>query len=508
MALILSIPLKLASNTSLLRIMYGNRFRHNIHSGARFWALILADILTPSTGEILRFDTAATTKDASYWAAQRPVPLTPQEARDYNEKDSIIDAKHTKGYLDSAQHSNNRLLVLPYLIFGHSSTYRNGRDSVYYYPFIQTFFYNTVEGYGLNLEAKYTHALNDFTSYDVTPDVRYGFSNKIFTANINGDYNYDPFHNGKFFGGFGSDILDLNNVGTRSLYFNTLSTLLSERNYVKYYESQYVDFGFQREIANGVLWTASLTYANRTQLYNTSYNHLETFSDRQYTSNNPLMPDAPADDRSVLFPENKALTFYTAFQFTFDQQYISRPTATIYLPSKYPVVTVAYRQGVNNVFGSDVDYNFGSINIAQAHIPIGLIGYSSFQLTAGDFFNRSKLYFMDYYHFLGNQGTTFDPTYVGSFHFLPFYTFSTDNAFFEAHYQHNFSGTLLNGVTFLRKLKLDEIVGVNYLSEKGNPNYSEFYVGLQRLIFRVDYGMSYEGNKKYIQGIRIFYGIR
>ena len=115
---------------------------------------------------------------------------------------------------------------------------------------------------------------------------------------------------------------------------------------------------------------------------------------------------------------------------------------------------------------------------------------------------------MDYNHFLGNQGTTFDPTYVGSFHFLPFYTFSTDTRFIEAHYQHNFAGTLLKNIPFMRNLKLDEIIGANYLSEKANPNYSEFYVGVQRLIFRVDYGVSYEGNKRYLQGIRIFYGIR
>jgi len=460
------------------------------------------------TGEILKYDTAATTKDPAYWMANRPVPLTTREALDYNEKDSIASAKHTSAYLDSAQHSNNRLLVLPYLIFGHSSTYRRNTDSVYYYPFIQTFFYNTVEGYGLNLEAKYTHKVSDLKSYDVTPDLRYGFSNKIFTANINGEYNYDPFHNGRFFGGFGSDILDLNNVGTRSLYFNTLSTLLSERNYVKYYESQYINGGFEREIANGVLWTASLSYANRIQLYNTSFNHLETSADKQYTSNNPLMPNAPADDHSVLFPENQALTFSTSFKLTFDQQYVTRPTSKIDLPSKYPVVTVNYRQGINNVLSSDVDYKFVSLNIAQANIPIGIIGYSSFQVTMGNFFDADKIYFMDYNHFLGNQGTTFDPTYVGSFHFLPFYTFSTDTRFLEAHYQHNFAGTLLRNIPFMRNLKLDEIIGANYLTEKANPNYSEFYVGLQRLIFRVDYGVSYEGNKRYLQGIRIFYGIR
>jgi hypothetical protein len=460
------------------------------------------------TGEILRFDTAATTKDSSYWASNRPVPLTPQEARDYHEKDSLANMKRTKGYLDSLQHSNNRFLPIPYIIFGHTSTYKNGQDSVYLYPFINTLYYNTVEGYGLNLQARYTHKINDLQSYDITPELRYGVANKTFTANVNGEYNYDPFHNAKFFGGFGSAILDLNNVGTRSLYFNTLSTLLSERNFVKYYKSDYSDIGYQREIANGVLWTASLTYADRIQLFNTSFNHINTFKDRSYTSNNPLMPNAPADDKSILFPENKALTFYTSFRLTFDQQYITRPTGRIDLPSKYPVVTVAYRQGIDKLLGSDVNYNFASLNIAQNRIPIGLMGYSAFSFTAGDFFNRDKLYFMDYDHFLGNQGTTFDPTYVGSFHFLPFYTFSTDQGFIEAHYQHNFSGTLLNKFDFLRDLKLEEIVGANYLSEKANPNYSEFYIGIQRLIFRVDYGISFEGNKKYMQGFKIFYGIR
>jgi hypothetical protein len=261
-------------------------------------------------------------------------------------------------------------------------------------------------------------------------------------------------------------------------------------------------------LVNGVLWTASLTYSNRIQLYNTSFNHIETFSDRQYTSNNPLMPDAPADDHSQLFPNNQALTFFTSFRFTFDQQYITRPTGKVDLPSKYPTLTVNYRQGINNVLGSDVDYKFASLTVAQSYIPIGVIGYSAFQVTAGDFFDRDKIYFPDYNHFLGNQGTTFDPTYVGSFHFLPFYTFSTDKAFLEAHYQHNFSGSLLKDVPYLNNLKLDEIIGVNYLDEQGNYNYSEFYVGVQRLIFRIDYGISFEGNKKYMQGIKIFYGIR
>jgi hypothetical protein len=460
-------------------------------------------------GEVLKIDTSANIKPESYWVANRPVPLTPQESLYYHKKDSSDVIKQTRPYLDSLQHVKNNLVVIPYTVFGYTATSRDNKDSLYVYPFLQTVFYNTVEGYGINLKVRYSKTLPDFRSISLTPAIRYGFADNQFNANFHIKYNYDPFNAGNYFLDFGTDVLDLNNVGTRSNYFNTLSTLLSNNNYVKYYHAQFAGFGYQREIVNGVLWTTDLSYANRTQMYNISYNHIFVSKTRQYTSNNPLAPGGtPADDRSLLFPQNQALTFKTSFKITFDQQYITRPTGKIYLPSAYPTVTLNYRAGIPNVLGSDVNYNFTSLGISQDRMQLGLLGYSSFQLTAGTFFGSNKLYFMDYYHFLGNQGTTFDPTYVGSFHFLPFYTFSSNSKFFEAHYQHNFSGTLLNKVSFLRKFKLEEIVGANYLTEHNNPNYTEFYAGLQRLIFRIDYGVSYAGNKKYLQGIRIFYGIR
>lgn len=459
-------------------------------------------------GEVQRVDTADNTKSAAYWESVRPVPLTSQEARDYHKKDSVEALKLTKRYQDSIQHEKNEFNVLPYLIFGYSAANRSNKDSLYLYPFIETLYYNTVEGVGVNLKVKLSRTYDDNKAFSITPNIRYGFSNKLLSANLHTEYLNDPDHMGKFFAGFGTDILDLNNVGTRSLYFNTLSTLLSEQNFVKYYRSEFGNIGYQRELSNGVLWTSSLMYENRTQLFNTSFAHFSSPKGKRLTSNNPLTPDAPADDHTILFPQNQALIFNTSFRFTFDQQYITRPTGKVYLPSRYPVVTVNYRKGISGAFGSDVDYDFASLDISHAHIRIGLLGYSAFKVTAGDFFNRSKLYFMDYNHFLGNQGTTFDPTYVGSFHFLPFYTFSTSNAFLEAHYQHNFSGTLLGKIPFLGRFKLEEIIGANYLTEKGNPNYSEFYIGVQRLIFRVDYGISYAGNKKYLQGFRIFYGIR
>ena len=458
-------------------------------------------------GEIMRTDSSANSRDSAYWKSVRPVPLTTQENQDYIKKDRITALKQSLAYREATLHSKNQFNVIPYIPFGYTASNIDNRDSLYIYPFIQTLFYNTVEGLGLNLKARLSRNLDDQKKITITPDVRYGFSSKQLNANVNAEYLYDPWHRGKWFAGFGSDVLDLNNAGTRSLYFNTLSTLLSERNYVKYYHSQYAGLGFEHEITNGILWKAEINYANRTQLYNTSAYTFKTFDGRHLTSNNPLNPDAPTYDRSMLFPQNQALTFNTSFIITFDQQYLTRPTGKVLLPSAYPQVTLNYRKGIDGVFGSDVNYDFGSIQISQDHMPIGVIGYSAFKITAGSFFNQKKLYFMDYYHFSGNQGTTIDPS-IGSFHFLPFYTYSTTGGFLEAHYEHNFAGYIFNNIPLLRKLKLDEIFGANYLTENYNRNYTEVYIGVQRLIFRVDYGVSFDGSHKYMQGIRIFYGIK
>lgn len=461
------------------------------------------------TGEILHVDTAANIRSRAYWESARPVPLTYPEELKFKTKDSIENLKGYTSYLDSLQRINNRFRPLHYVKDGYLITNRNGSDSLYFPPLYQTVYYNTVEGWGLYLKAIYSRTYPDNRSLTISPVLRYGFADDLFSANLHMAYTYDQAHAGRFFAGFGSDLLDLNSLQTRSLYFNTLSTLLSEQNFVKYYRSEYGELGYQRELVNGILWTANASYAKRTQLYNVSFNHIFTYPDRPYTSNNPLAPEtAPANDRSQLFPQHDAFTVNTSLRFTFDQQYMTRPTGKVYVPSPYPVVTVNYRKGINGIFNSTVDYDFLSVDILQNHFPLGLFGYTSFKLTVGDFLNKRKLYFMDYQHFLGNQGTTIDPTNDGSFLFLPFYTFSTNSGFIEAHYQHNFSGVLFDNVPLLNRLKLEEIVGANYLGEKNNPNYYEFYVGIKRLVFGVDYVISYLGNKKYADGVKIYYGIR
>ncbi len=174
--------------------------------------------------------------------------------------------------------------------------------------------------------------MEDNRSLSISPVLRYGFSDKLFSANLHSAYTYSPEHAGKFFLDFGSDVPDLNSLGTYPLYFNTLFTLFIGQNDVKYYRSVFGKFGNQFELTNGILWTADLSYAQRTQLYNTSFDNIFTIGNKGYTSNNPLRPNAPENDHSVLFPQNRALIFNTSFRFTFEQQYITRPAGKFTCP--------------------------------------------------------------------------------------------------------------------------------------------------------------------------------
>ncbi len=458
-------------------------------------------------GEIMKITKEVNKKDSVYWKQNRPVPLTAEETKNYKFKDDTSGRKQTKFYLDSVERANNHFKILPFLIAGYTKNDRYDYTSIAFPAAYKQIHYNTVEGFALNLKATYTKSDEYRRDFSITPNIRYGFSNHLLSLNAEANYRYDPINQGTIFGKIGSDVLDLNNLGTQSLLINSLGTLLYNQNYVKLYRSEAVMAGTQREVTNGILLTGQLEYANHKQLYNTAM--LDKISQgNKLTSNNPLNPGA----ETQLFPEYQSLTFEASALFTFDQQYTTRPNGRFYEPSKYPQVRLNYRKAFS-ALGSEEDYDFGSVNIFQNRIRLGLYGYSSFLVSAGKFFSTKEIFYPDYNHFLGNQSLTFNPS-IEAFHFLDFYPYSTNTQYLEGHYEHNFSGFLLNKVPFMRKFKLEEIVGASYLTQqptvgsdtRAYNSYSEFYIGLQRFIFRVDYGIAYNAQKKIHQGFRIYYG--
>lgn len=452
------------------------------------------------TAEILKITKAVNKKDSLYWMNNRPIPLTEEEKEDYVRKDSIALRKTSKHYLDSLEKENNKFGIGKLIISGYSINNRYDKKYLYFDPLLTSVFFNTVEGVGLKYGVTYRKVLQEQRSFSIRPQVRYGFSNQMFTGNISGSYSYNPLKRATISASFGSDIADLNRYGSMSLRSNAINSLLFERNLSKFYKKEFANITSSREIADGLQATVSVDFARNSTLKNTN---LYTFKDRpdeEYTSNNPFTPTV----ETPLFPTHNALSISAGLTYTIGQKYTTTPYAKRYEESKYPRFNLSYRKGISGILNSDVDYDLLSFEIYQQTISAGLLGYSSFAVGAGKFLNNNVVYYPDSKHFRGNNSTLFPPN-LRKFRYLDFYQYATDRQYAEAHFEHNFAGFLINKIPLLRKLKLEEIVGINYLTQPDKKNYKELYFGVERFGFGVSYGYAYDGSKKVDQGFRITY---
>lgn len=452
------------------------------------------------TAEILKITKAVNKKDSAYWANNRPIPLTEEERKDYIKKDSIALRMQSKAYLDSVEKANNNFTPGKILVTSYQINDRYNKRSYTLDPLIQSLFYNTIEGFAIKYGVTYRKQYEQNKYLSIRPQARYGFANKHFTANVNAYYYYDPTKRAGINLGFGSEIADLNNYGTMSPLSNTLNTLFFERNYPKLYKRDFVTIGTQRELATGLQAAISLDYANNHALSNSTLYKFRDYEDREFTSNNPLNPT----DDAPFFPDYKSTAVTASLTYTIGQKYITRPDAKIYTEAKYPKLSLRYKKGLDGVFGSETDYDLITFEAYQERIGLGLFGYTSFVVGAGKFLNNNKLFYPDFKHFRGNNATFFPPN-LRKFRFLDFYQYSTNEHYFEAHLEHNFSGFILNKIPLLRKLKLEEVVGINYLTQPKKKNYTEYYFGIQRLLFGISYGFAFDNGRRVDQGFRFSY---
>ncbi len=454
-------------------------------------------------GEVFEIGKETARRDSVFWKTNRAVPLLPDEERYYHLFAAAEADKKNEHVKDSVKSgANNKFRLIPYFLknYEYHDPFRKIKITV---PSpLKMVFYNTVEGVSVDIKPQFFREFEQHKTLTIEPEARYGSSDRIFTFNTNINYRYNPAKQAAVYGNFGSDFLDLNNSGTLSLFLNSLSTLFTGNNYLKLYKSEFAMAGTQGEICNGVLLNGQIEYAYRESVINTSRYAIGKDS-TQLTSNNPLDPGSDVP----LFPNHQALTFAGSATFTFNQLYTINPDGKFIEPTKYPRLRFNYRKGLE-ILGSDVNYDFASIDFFQDMVRMGIYGYSSYFISIGKFFNSRALYYPDYKQFRGGQSFFFDSS-LGSFHFLDYYTYSSDKQYFEAHYEHNFAGFFLGRVPLIRALNIEEIIGGSYLrsysSQYNLPDYKEFYVGLKRSVVRLDYGFSYGMNLPVLEGFRFTY---
>jgi hypothetical protein len=293
-------------------------------------------------------------------------------------------------------------------------------------------------------------------------------------------------------------ITDLNNQEPISPFINTMYSLFERQNFEKLYQKQFAAASLSGRIIGPLKASANAEWADRTWLPNNSSYSFYSPGNHQYTSNNPLLPaqDVP------LFPENQSFKITLRATYDFSDKYETLPMGRRYLPSPYPTIGISYTKGINGLLGSDVDYDLLSADVSKTNINAGIFGFTSFYIGAGKFLNNNKLFYPDYQQFWGNQVLFYNNS-VNSFLLLNYYNFSTYTQFVQGHFEQNFSGFFLNKIPLLRKLRLQEIVDVNYLSTTSLKNYTELGLGVQYLGFRLMYGRSFNSGSNTNSALRL-----
>ena len=451
--------------------------------------------------EVLRITREVNKKDSLYWQQERPIPLTVEEKTDYVKKDALAKHRESKEYQDSLDRRNNKFRLSRLLMGGLSIRNRYEKETFRYDPILNSFLFNTVEGFAFNYGVSFTKQIDSVTNrfLRVGAHVRYGFSNHLLNGNVNATIPVSTFRL-NFTGG--SDVVDLNNLTPIPSFINTAYSLFDRQNYEKLYEKDFVNLSLAGRITGGWVGSAGVEWANRKWLPNASSYSILSPGSNNYTSNNPLNPAADVP----LFPENQSLkvTFRTSYDFS--DKYETYPNGRRYIPSDYPTIGFNYTKGIKNVLGSDVDYDLVSADITKTDIPMGMYGKTSFYVGIGKFLNATSLYYPDYKQFSGNQ-VLFYQQGISKFLLLDYYHFSTYTQYVEGHFEHNFSGFILNKLPLIRKLKLQEIVDVNYLTTPNLKNYTEVGVGVEYFGFRLMYGQSYNSGTNIHSALRVSLGL-
>jgi len=451
-------------------------------------------------GEIMKVEEESNLKSEAYWDSIRPVPLTETENRDYVFKDSLEKIRETKPYKDSVDRIRNRFKVTS-LFFGYNwqNSWRN-IDISFSSP-LRELHFNTVEGLNISQRVSFSKFYEKTKARtEATLWMRYGFNGGKLYYKGSVRHRFNAVNRMYITAEAGTYISQYNQDAPITESQNDLYTIFFEENYMKLFEKSFGKLGWGSEIVNGVMVETSLEFSRRRPRIN-SPDLLRMFIDwdsRQFTSNNPQNPA----DESPAFEAHNAFIWNVYARFRFGQKYMMRPGRKLNYSSKWPTLELYFRKAIPGVGGASPGYDFIRVAVSQ-NFSAGVLGYGEYFVSYGMFLSKMNLPFIDYHHFQTTE-TIFSPREdLSGFRALPYYRYSTNDKFVEAHYQHHFQGWLLGKIPGIKKLKWHEVAGFHFLWTPQLQDYYEFTVGIENIfrIIRVDFAGSFRrGADPYFTG--------
>lgn len=407
--------------------------------------------------EISRTNQEAYERDSSYWEKQRTQPLNQNEIKFINRADSIKRVQTSDKYLDSVEAEINRITCKSLVIMGQGYSNRKQGLEMQFAPLWTVYIPFLPGGGRIMFNSAIQKTLKNKQEFDFNQNFSYGINNNDFQGTASFGHMYNPIKRARYFF----------TVGKQFGFINPNGAFLDVFRRDNIYVEKSILGAHRQELVNGLYLRIQGRLAYRNSIENFNFS---TAGDSLFENNVPLKFAS-----SYTFNNEIGLS-YTPFQ-----RYILEPKQKIILGSNWPTFSVNFRQAIPGIFGSKIDFKYLEYRIEQ-EIPLGLSGKSTLIAKSGAFLSQKNISVMDYrYQRRGYRGIFSSPLY--NFQQLDS-TFKTFHRFVELHYLHEFNGSIVNKIPFLKILKLTERVGANFLyaPERRNMFYYEGFVGIDKAI--------------------------
>ena len=413
------------------------------------------------TNELSSTTAAAYEQDSSFWQQVRTEPLSEDQLRFIQYNDSTQRAHSTKAYTDSIDAAYNRITLTKVLLNGQGFYKREAKRNIFFgglAGFVQPLQFG---GTRLQFDFDYSKIYGSQKSTNIWGNLSYGFRNADPKGELKMRKLYDPFRRRAYEVNVSREFATLFNGGS----------ITDQLKRSGIYERDDVGVQHETELVNGLFLYNRLDMSFRSSAARYKIN---TDSISVLGGLIKLNPQ----DVPFSFSAYQALFNTITVSYTPQQKYIREPRQKIILGSKWPTFTASWRKGIPGILGSSVDYDYVELGIKQ-RINVGLFGVSQYTFTYGNFINKTQLREPDFkfirqrdpFFFL-NPHTTFQGLRE---------SFPVFSNFYEMHYVHNFKGSLVNRINFIKKLKLQEVAGVGYLNvPERNLQYYEVFMGIEK----------------------------
>lgn len=443
--------------------------------------------------------------DSAYWVSLRPIPLTETEKVSFVKKDSFLLVSSKPEYQDSVRNFKRKFKA-KHLLFG--KTYDYSIDSIRHSERFSipnlinptSLSFNSVDG--LRMELPFNYYKSDSTGHMMRfgPTLAYGFAREKLDASFSYEQRLNGMKNSWFSFGAGTTTIDYNRASGLSSINNALYTLFLEENFKRFYRRDFLQLAVGRDLVNGLNLKVAVDYSDNSPLTNHSSFTFIDFRDKEIQPNVPL--------NTTLIPwqleGHQSLVGQAILEYTPHHRYSIRNNTKVYTESKYPTYSLNYRGAYSGILGSDARYDLLRMGIRQK-INFGIDDHVSYAINAGTFMNSSKVFFEDFQHFnTQSTGFAFNST-ENSFRLLPFYEFSTQKSFVDAHINWQSRRLILKHLPIIKNSSVSENLFVNFLSTPEMKNYMEAGYGIRQLflLLNIEGVAGFENGKFRSAGIRV-----